>query len=422
MAKKKKERDTASQIGWTSAVCMSPRAVTAVVICAVAVCFLLRYNSHDPMPTAAPVVRDESGNQPPVVTESKLTEYNQKVHEALDGQAGRENDSHEEKASVGHADAVTRLRRAMAVLYAPEAVELVSEQHRLETIQACTEVNEVFNEIHAANLLKREEFKGTPTVLQQCREQMNAFERQDEAEANTKVRQVRQIPREHNLSWNNYVQRYAATKTPVILTGKAVDNMLREKWTLDKIVTDCGDKEVMLSKLDKNHSHSGNGDGEELVDAWADLHQVQKSTVLHFITAMRNRELATPLYLFDWSIPAHCPALLKSGFNIPPYFSSDLFQRLPHDLGMRDGWPSLLVGPNGTGAGLHVDTYATHFWMLINMGVNYGGCTHNLMFHYCTQTISDLRTRRMPLDHVQISANLSNRQQHHGRRYWSQGN
>jgi len=89
------------------------------------------------------------------------------------------------------------------------------------------------------------------------------------------------------------------------------------------------------------------------------------STMSQFGKYIENggKEGAPPLYLFDWSVQVHCPALLKD-FVVPRYIAHDLLR----DMQLSTHWPSLLIGPKGSGSGVHVDDYETHFWMILLSG------------------------------------------------------
>lgn len=77
--------------------------------------------------------------------------------------------------------------------------------------------------------------------------------------------------------------------------------------------------------------------------------------------------VASLKYLFDWSIPLHCPELMKE-LIIPKYFSGDLLQQtLPGSL-YQDSWPSLFISPAGITSDLHVDAFGSNFWMALFEG------------------------------------------------------
>lgn len=75
------------------------------------------------------------------------------------------------------------------------------------------------------------------------------------------------------------------------------------------------------------------------------------------------------LYLHDWGLPAAAPDLLdKLDVHIPRYFCGDLLQRCPPGSLYRESWPSLFVAKPGLRSGLHVDTFGSHFWMVLHEG------------------------------------------------------
>ena len=65
---------------------------------------------------------------------------------------------------------------------------------------------------------------------------------------------------------------------------------------------------------------------------------------------------SAPPYLFDWSLPQHCPGLLDE-FVVPSYFCADLLQRTPEGSLLRESWPSLFIGPRCSRCAVHVDAY-----------------------------------------------------------------
>ena len=82
------------------------------------------------------------------------------------------------------------------------------------------------------------------------------------------------------------------------------------------------------------------------------------------------------LYLHDWSLPTHRPALLRH-LRLPAFFAhNDLLRQLHRERQARGAprallcgvWPSLFVGPRGSSSGTHVDSGGTHFWMALFEG------------------------------------------------------
>jgi hypothetical protein len=80
-------------------------------------------------------------------------------------------------------------------------------------------------------------------------------------------------------------------------------------------------------------------------------------------TAADATDADAPLYLFDYSLPQHAPALLES-FSVPRWFATDLLQTAPCGAMLRDTWPSLFIGAARSSCAVHVDAHGSHFWML----------------------------------------------------------
>ncbi len=72
-------------------------------------------------------------------------------------------------------------------------------------------------------------------------------------------------------------------------------------------------------------------------------------------------------YLFDWSLPLHCPELMAE-LSIPDYFENNLLQQTPDGSLYRKSWPSLFIAPAGITSGLHVDAFSSNFWMALFQG------------------------------------------------------
>jgi hypothetical protein len=158
-----------------------------------------------------------------------------------------------------------------------------------------------------------------------------------------------------DLSYKEFFTEYALTHTPVVITD-AVDKMVTQPWTFDLI------KEVMGSKVAplKRVVH---GSVE-----WARLEPAGETSVSQFVDSICQDTSSTELrYLFDWSLPLHCPELAKQ-LTIPRYFGGDFLQRTPPGSLYRDSWPSLFLSPAGITSELHVDAFGSNFWMALFQG------------------------------------------------------
>eukprot|EP01062_Namystynia_karyoxenos_P035074 TRINITY_DN25700_c0_g1_i2.p1 TRINITY_DN25700_c0_g1~~TRINITY_DN25700_c0_g1_i2.p1 ORF type:complete len:511 (+),score=132.93 TRINITY_DN25700_c0_g1_i2:64-1533(+) len=152
------------------------------------------------------------------------------------------------------------------------------------------------------------------------------------------------------LSPAEFVERYAAARRPVILEG------LREAvtgggWDLDWVLGQCGDRQVKPREYQPG------------VDGWAS--QEEAAEYIGIASVLDHGPAARRPYVVDWSLPWGCPWALEN-FSVPGIFAGDALRILPEKYWhLRDKWPSLFLGGEGTRTGLHTDALGTHFWQLV---------------------------------------------------------
>jgi hypothetical protein len=54
--------------------------------------------------------------------------------------------------------------------------------------------------------------------------------------------------------------------------------------------------------------------------------------------------------------------------KIPDYFAENVFLRIPECSLYSKSWPSLFISPAGITSELHVDAFASNFWMALFQG------------------------------------------------------
>ena len=237
------------------------------------------------------------------------------------------------------------------------------------------------------------------------------------------TRQILHIPF-GSISHSEFIASYASRGIPVIFTG-ADQHMLpcrsilshppppARPWTPPWLLERIGHQTV-APKIFTPHSV-----------LWAKHEDAPSVPLADILTACFPETLGgTPSrspvgeegnpYLVDWSLPLHCEHLLQSSpctnkspppspppcdtessssgstcerkspdgggdlalptpgtvdsFRMPVYFAHDLLQLCPEGSLYRNTWPSLFVGGAGTRSGLHVDSFGSHFWMLLLEG------------------------------------------------------
>lgn len=162
-----------------------------------------------------------------------------------------------------------------------------------------------------------------------------------------------------DLTSERFHEEYSCKQRPVIITDLRVT---ASHLSLQDIKTHAGDCVVTLKHSVKNSCE------------WARLENKEKITVSDYIDRIEGLDDKNQLdrntslgYLFDWSLPIHCPRLVEK-IRIPRYFAGDFLQRTSDGSLYRDSWPSLFVAPAGLCSELHVDAFGSNFWMAVFQG------------------------------------------------------
>ncbi|XP_056017847.1 bifunctional arginine demethylase and lysyl-hydroxylase JMJD6-B-like isoform X2 [Ostrea edulis] len=157
-----------------------------------------------------------------------------------------------------------------------------------------------------------------------------------------------------NLTAERFYEEYSSKHKPVIITDIDVTAI---SWTLQYLKTQAGECTVTLKHSVENSCE------------WARLENKEQTTVSDYINRIeRLDETGDPEgYLFDWSLPIHCPKLVQE-LRVPRYFAGDFLQRTTEGSLYRDSWPSLFVAPAGLCSELHVDAFGSNFWMAMFQG------------------------------------------------------
>eukprot|EP01041_Mallomonas_annulata_P005374 gene5374-10742_t len=157
-----------------------------------------------------------------------------------------------------------------------------------------------------------------------------------------------------SITHDQFISLYASQSRPVVFTD-ATSHMLPDiTWDFNYISNTIGQCTVPLRRAMSQSVE------------WAQQESAGNMKLIDFISSIESGT-AGDKYLVDWSLSQHAPAIL-SHLHIPRYFSSDLLQLSPAGSIYRSSWPSLFIGPKGTQSKLHVDSFGSHFWMLLLSG------------------------------------------------------
>jgi len=152
-----------------------------------------------------------------------------------------------------------------------------------------------------------------------------------------------------NLSARHFRNAYAA-RHPVVVAGA----WPAESWLPEDLAHTCGFARIRTFKYYKRSTQ------------WASQVPVGDERLETYVEQFfRPNVSARPvplLYGFEMSLKEQCPEMLEK-LAVPAFFSDDAFHVVTNKSGL--GWPSVLLGPEGSQTGLHIDTHRLPFWIAV---------------------------------------------------------
>ena len=153
-----------------------------------------------------------------------------------------------------------------------------------------------------------------------------------------------------NITKEEFLLQFCSARLPLLLME--VPNPTREPWTVEYIKTVAKDCTVQVRSPVAGSAEWAGLEGGE---------QVKVGDLL-------SKGFPPPgKYLFDWSLPLHCPALAKE-FIIPTLLQDNYLKQTSQGALYHQSWPSLFVARAGTNGDLHIDAFGSHFWMYMMSG------------------------------------------------------
>jgi hypothetical protein len=137
------------------------------------------------------------------------------------------------------------------------------------------------------------------------------------------------------VSVDEFRERYERPGVPVVVTGLVPGWRASDTWSEDHFRDEYGDVSFVAGGYDFPMRH-----------------------YLEYADSVQGR-CDQPLYLFDSDFARKAPALAED-YEVPAYFSEDLFQHLGNDVRPHYRW--LIVGPKHSGSSFHKDPNATSAW------------------------------------------------------------
>ena len=147
-----------------------------------------------------------------------------------------------------------------------------------------------------------------------------------------------------------FLQQFCSSRAPLLLSE--VPSPTHQPWTVEYIKNVAKDCSVQLRR-----PVSGSTE-------WAGLENGEQVKVDDLLS---NGFPPAGKYLFDWSLPLHCPALSKE-FTVPLLFRDNYLKQTSPSALYHQSWPSLFIAGAGTNGELHIDAFGSHFWMFMISG------------------------------------------------------
>ena len=153
-----------------------------------------------------------------------------------------------------------------------------------------------------------------------------------------------------DVSKEMFLQQFCSSRAPLLMSE--VPSPTHQTWTVEYIKNVAKDCTVQLRR-----PVSGSTE-------WAGLESGEQVKVGDLLS---NGFPPAGKYLFDWSLPLHCPALSKE-FTVPLLFQDNYLKQTSPSALYHQSWPSLFIAGAGTNGELHIDAFGSHFWMFMISG------------------------------------------------------
>ena len=153
-----------------------------------------------------------------------------------------------------------------------------------------------------------------------------------------------------DISKEMFLQQFCSSRVPLLLSE--VPSPTQQPWTVEYIRTVAKESTVQLRRPVTGSTE------------WAGLENGEQVKVGDLLS---NGFPPAGKYLFDWSLPLHCPALSKE-FTVPELFQDNYLKQTSPSALYHQSWPSLFIAGAGTNGELHIDAFGSHFWMFMISG------------------------------------------------------